>query len=130
MNNFPLVASFKEAYNTLLDRNLRFRYRIIHLQEPFRDVLLKIGYIKPLSDEENKKLLEAIAYTFIDKGGMNVIKLNLMMFKFTQQLRWRIDVRLPYYWGPYGIHVVYGEFTNKIRANNAYFNDDLRGNAS
>jgi hypothetical protein len=103
-------------WHDIFNHELTHGYRMDQFLKPVRRFFLKLGYIKPLSDKDNRTLLRYAAYHFIVESKITKpVALNCAMYKFYRQMRWKMDLRLPYYWGPYGVHVVYRDFTDAVR---------------
>lgn len=49
----------------------------------------------------------------------SLVEVNIKMYKAYKQLKEvnHLDLELPYYWGEFGVHVVYKQFTNLIKVN-------------
>ncbi len=79
-----------------------------------------------LADEENKYLLTKMAVRFVETHhGVRHSVLNAYMYNACKILRKKgIQVRLPYYWGIHGVHVVWTEITDAVQVNGLHKEDE------
>lgn len=76
----------------------------------------------PMRPEWKRRALERLAIGIVlnrRRLTRSLIETNIRLFAACKQLKEvnHLDLELPYYWGEFGVHVVYKEFTDAIKVN-------------